>query len=98
MEAEDAGVDLGRRREGAGRQGKEQLDRAVELHGRAEHAIVAGAGCGGDALGDFALHHQDGAIDGGVVRDEVEQDVGGDVVGQIADDRRACVRAPGPAR
>ena len=44
VEAEDAGVDLGRRREGAGRKGKEQLDGAVELHCGAQYSVIAAAG------------------------------------------------------
>ena len=66
----------------------------VELREGGERAVVADAGGGGDAVGDFALHHEHGAVEeigarGGV---EVEQDVGGDVVGEIADDvERGCL-------
>lgn len=91
--AEDRGVDLGRRDEGRGRQREERFDGAVHLDGRGEHAIVAGAGGGGDAVGDFALDHEDGAVDGGVGGGDVKQDGRGDVVREIAGDgetRSAC--------
>ena len=73
--AEDGGVDLGRWRKGMGRQGEELFDGAVDLDGDGQEAVVAGAGLGGDAVGDFALDHEDGAVDGLLVGDEMEQDV-----------------------
>jgi hypothetical protein len=88
VEAEDRGVDVGRWVEGAGRQREEVRDLGVELGEGREWAVVADAGCGGDAVGDFALHHQDGAAEQALAGggEEVEEDVGGDVVGEVADD------------
>lgn len=73
--AENGGVDFGRWREGVGRQGEELFDGAVELDGEGEQSVVAGAGRGGDAVGDFTLDHEDGAFDGLLMRDEMEQDL-----------------------
>lgn len=95
--AENGGVDLGRRRECAGRQGKQLFHVAVELDGDREQAVVAGAGLGCDAVGDFALDHKDGAVDSLFVGCEVQQDVRGEVVGQVADDEQLFVR-PGERR
>lgn len=66
-------MDLGRRRECAGRQSEDFFDGAVDLDGDGEQSVVAGAGLGSDAVGDFPLDHEDSAIDGGLVRGEVEQ-------------------------
>ena len=88
VEAQDGGVDVGRRREGAGREREEVLDVRVDLREGGERAVVADAGRGGDAVGDLALHHEHGAAEEAGARggEEVEQDVGGDVVGEVADD------------
>ena len=43
------------------------------------------AGLRGEAVGDFALDHDDGAFDLRAEVEEVEEDVGSDVVGQVAD-------------
>lgn len=87
-EAQDCGVDLGRRRESFGRQREEVFDTGIELRGGREQAVVADAGMGSKAVGDLALNHNDGAVDCLVRGEEVEQDVGSDVVGQIADDEQ----------
>ena len=68
-------MDLGWWGECAGRQGEDFFNRAVELYGDGEESVVAGAGLGGDAVGDFALDHEDGAINSGFVGGEMEQDV-----------------------
>lgn len=83
--AQDGGVDLWRRGECARGQGEDFFNVAVELDGDGEQAVVAGAGLGGDTVGDFSLDHEHGAIDRLLVCDEMEQDVRGEVVGQIAD-------------
>jgi hypothetical protein len=84
--ADHRGVNLGRRGEGAGRECEELLDGTVELDGDGEQAVVARAGLGSDTVGDFALHHEDGAIERCMILSELEQDGGGDVVRQISDD------------
>ena len=60
----------------------------MELGGCGEEAVVADAGCGGEAVGDLALHHEDGAGKevGAGERKEAEEDFGGDVVGKVSDD------------
>jgi hypothetical protein len=77
-------VDLRRRREGFGRECKKLFDAGVELRGDGEESVIARAGLGGHAVGDFALDHDDGAIDGAMSGEQVEQYVGSDVVGEIA--------------
>ncbi len=79
-------MDVRRRREGARRQREEILNAGVELSGRGEQAIVATAGLGGNAVGDFALNHDNGSIDDRMMVEEVQQDRRGYVVGEIADD------------
>ena len=79
-------------REGARGEGEERIDAGVELGGGGEETVVADAGRGGDAVGDFALHHEDGATEVGGGAEEVEEDVGGDVVGEVADDVGGLVR------
>ena len=79
-------MDIGRGREGARRQSEETVHSSVELGGRGEQAVVASAGLGGDAVGDFPLHHDDGAVDRLVVVEEVQQNLRRYVVGQVADD------------
>ena len=41
---------------------------------------------GGDAVGYFALDHEDGAIENGVAGGEFEEDLRSDVVGKVSDD------------
>ncbi len=91
-EAQDGGVDLRARGERFGRQGEEIFNRGGHLHGNGEQAEVAAAGLRGDAFADLALHHDDGGFDSAGVLDEMQQDVGGDVVGEISDDDRLAVR------
>jgi len=96
--ADDGGVDVGWGRKGCRREGEEGFGRAVHLDGDGEQAEVAGAGLGGDAIGYFALDHQDGAVEdgaalgcafgGGVAGSEFEEDLRGDVVGEIAEDKQ----------
>ncbi len=90
-QAQDGGMNLRRRREGFRGESEEGLDAGVELRGGGEQAVIAGAGAGGDALSDFMLDHHDGAVDDGVRGEEVKEDVGGDVVGEIADDEELAV-------
>ena len=91
LETEDGGVDVGWRGKGGWGEGEEVLDLGVHPGGGGEHAVVADAGEGGDAIGDLALHHEDGAFERGGEGggEEFEQDVGGDVVGEVADDVEA---------
>ena len=85
-QAKDSGVDLGWRRECFWRQGEELLDAGVQLRGYREQAVVARAGWCGDAVGNLTLDHHDGAVDDWMRGEEVKQDIGCDVVRQIADD------------
>ena len=50
---------------------------------------MARAGPGGDAIGHFPLHHEDGAVQRGVAGCQLEQDLRGDAVGQVAEDEEA---------
>lgn len=84
--AEDGGVNLGRRSEGRGRKREELLGGAVHLRGDGEGAVVARAGFGADAVGDFALDHEHGGVEGGVALGEAKQNRRGDVVREVADD------------
>lgn len=96
VEADDGGVDVGRRREGGWRESEEGFDARVELREGGERAVVADARVRGDAVGDFALDHEYGAMEDISASEgvEVEKDVGGDVVGEIADDVEGVVRCP----
>ena len=86
--AEDGGVHVRRGREGFRRQGKEFFRGAVHLHGHREQAVVARAGRGGDAIGHFALNHQYGPVERGMAGCELEEDLRGDAVGQVAEDEQ----------
>src|SRR5689334_15583688 len=70
----------------SGWQGKQLLYLCIELRGRGKQAIVAGARLGGDAVGNFALHHDHNSAEIAAVFEKAEKDVGGDVVREIADD------------
>jgi hypothetical protein len=50
-----------------------------------ETAVVAVAGCGGDAVYDFPLQHHVHVVDCVDVLQEMEEERRGDVVGQVAD-------------
>ena len=103
--ADDAGIDIGRGREGRGRKGEERFGGAVHLDGDGEQAVVARAGKGGDAIGDFALDHQYGPVEddaaqdwafgGGVAGGQFEEDLRGDVVGEIAEDEQGLASGGG---
>ena len=91
--AEDSGVDIGWRRKGFRRKGEESLGGTIHLDGDGEQAVVAGAGAGGDPIGYFALDHENGAVKnrsvgGSVAGGKFEQDLRGDVVGQVAEDEQ----------
>ncbi len=51
-------------------------------------AVIAGAGRGGNAGGDLALHHEHGALDGAGEAEEMQQNLRGNEVGQVADDEQ----------
>lgn len=55
------------------------------LHADCECSIGFASGLGEDAVGDLALHHEDDCGGPGVVRQEVEDDGGSDVVRDIPD-------------
>src|SRR6185312_4122126 len=50
-----------------------------------EQTVVANSGRGGDAVRNLLLHHDDNGFKIGMILKQVEQDVGGDEVGQVAD-------------
>ena len=84
--AKDGGVDVWWWSECVGRQREERLGGAVHLDGYREQAVVARAGLGSDAIGYFALDHEDGDFERGVAGREFEQNGRSDVVGKIAGD------------
>jgi len=93
--AKDRGVHIGRRRKCFGRQRKERLGGPVHLESNGEQTVVARAWMGGDAVGNFALNHEDGEVERGVAGRQLEQDRRGDVVGQIADHAEPLARRSG---
>lgn len=60
----------------------------IHLGGCGEKAVVANAGSCRDAVGDLALHHENGAgeASGAPGGEKLQKDVRGDVVGKISDD------------
>lgn len=88
LQAEDGGVDVWRWGEGGWGKGEEGSNTGVHLGGCRQEAVVADAGGGGDSISDFALHHQDSAGDDakGAGGEELQQDIGSDVVGEVSDD------------
>src|SRR5579859_350069 len=85
-ESQNAGMHLRRRCEGCGGQHKQILDACVELSGSRKHSVIAAPRFGCNPVGYFALHHDDDALE--VLRkvEQSQQNVGGDVVGKIAND------------
>lgn len=79
-------MDFRRRHEGGGRQVENAINADVKLGCCGEDSVVAGTGRGGNAVGDFALHHDDGCGDGRVVVEEMRENRRGDVVGKISHD------------
>ena len=73
---------------GFGGKCEESFRSAVELKGDGEQAVVPRSRPGSDAVGDFALDHEDSSIQEGGVFREKKQDRGGDVVWQISDDEQ----------
>ena len=89
FEKQEGGFDSWPRREGAGRNGKEALHRAIELHHDAESAVVLGPRCGQDAISHFALQRAMHVLDMAELREQAKEQGSGDVVGQVADDAQA---------
>jgi len=58
------------------------ITEGLHLHG--EDAVLLRAGHGGDALGDFVLHHQRGGRDQVPVVEKAEENRAGDGVGDVA--------------
>ena len=86
QEADDGGIDLGRRAEGGARDRKEDGDFGGELGLDGEIAVVAGTGFGGETVGDFELNEEDGALEQRAEGERLFDDGRGDVVGQVAGD------------
>lgn len=84
QKADDGGIDFGRRAEGGARYGEEDGGFGGELGLNGEIAVVAGARGGGDAVGDFELDEEDGALERGADREGFFDDGRGDVIGQVA--------------
>ena len=82
--AEYGGIDVRRRGKRFGRKSKKRLGGAVDLHGDGEQPIVAGAGLGGDAVGYFALNHDDRHGRGSHGWRQVSGELRSDPVGQVA--------------
>ncbi len=77
---------LGRRRKRSRRKREQLFDPAVELRGCRKQAIVAASSRCRQAVGNFFLHHEDNRRKITVVFQQPQQNVGGDVVRQVADD------------
>ena len=89
FESQESGLDPRPWRKGAGRNGKEALDRTIELHHDAETAVVPGTRRGSDAIPHFALQRAMHVLDVVDLRQQAKEQGGGDVVGQVADDAQA---------
>ncbi len=85
-EANDGGIDFGRRAEGGAGDGEEDGYFGGELGLDGEIAVVAGAGFGGEAVGDFELDEEDGALEQRAEGEGFFDDGRGDVVRQVAGD------------
>ena len=64
----------------------------MQLRCGREQTVFAATGGRGDAVGDLLLHHKDSAGEISNLREEPEQNVGRNVVGQIADDNEIVAR------
>src|SRR5208283_946846 len=85
-EPQCGGMHFRRGGKGSGRQGEKLLDAGVKLRGGGEQSVVAAAGFGGNAIGNLALHEDDDGLKVFRILEQAEKDVGGDVVGKVADD------------
>ena len=85
-EANDGAFHLGRRGKTARPHGKEVLDVVPGLQKDAQDAVGLAAGFFGYSLGHFLLHHAHYLGDVVLVVQHLEEDLGRDIVGEIADD------------
>lgn len=76
--------------EDLGRKGRDAFQQARALHQDADRAEVAGAGTGGEAFGHLPLHGKAEAVDGQRLEEQVDQQRGGDAVGQVGDEHEAA--------
>ena len=83
---DDGGLDLGRRGEAAGSDGEQVFDVVPGLQQDGQDAVGFGAGTFRNAFGDFFLDHADNLRDLLPVVQDLEEDLRGNVVGEIADD------------
>ena len=101
VEPDDAGPDLRRRREGAGRQVEQPRDRRVDAEQDRQHAVVLGAGPRDQPVRDLALQHHRRVGEEPVPPvqvDQAEQDRRREVVRQVADDAKPARRRAGRPR
>jgi hypothetical protein len=84
---DDARDDLRARTKRAGRQIEEDSRGRVRGHANGQVTICLVARLGAKPPRDFSLHRRDGAADGPRLLDRRDQNRGGDVVGQIGDER-----------
>ena len=85
-QADDGGLDFRGRVEGTGADGEQVFDVIPGLQEDGEDAVGLGAGAFGDTLGDFFLDHADDLRDLLAEVQDLEEDLGGNVVGEVADD------------
>ena len=83
---DDGGLDLGRRGETAGADGEEIFDVIPGLQQDRQDAVGLRAGPFRDALGHFFLDHADDLRDLLPVVQDLEENLRGNVVGEVADD------------
>ena len=84
-EAHDGRLDVRRRTEVVPAYAHHQVDFRVELHVRGEARPERGAGLRDEAQRELALEHQDCGAEERAVREEAEDERGGDLVGRVGD-------------
>ena len=85
-EPDHGGLDLGRRGKGAGSDRKEIFDIVPCLKQDGKDSIGFRPGLFRDPFGDFFLDHADHLRDPVLVVEDLEENLGRDVIGEIADD------------
>ena len=96
FEDDEGGVDAGGGVEDGGREGAVAADGPEALGADGEGAVVGVVVGGGEALGEFVLHGEDGARDGGSGGEPVAEDGRGGVVGEVAGEGKGAVAEERP--